>query len=268
MFEDHRPLKGQDPHLTNWGGHLLLCESIDDRQIAISTLDSLQSPQRIDTQIVWSREDEFEVWAPELHQIDGLWYIYYSFSDGNNRSHRTHVIGAGHSPFGPYHFRERVGPDVWGIDMTTFVYNGWRYAAWSGWERNNDDFPQELYIAQMNSPVDVGNRIKISHPRYPWERSVEAINEAPQAYIHPEGQLSLFFSANASWTVNYATGLLMLDGDPLDPNDWSKLPYPLATNVGHGHAFEDQFIYHRKMSFLPGWQDREVTTMPLEVLWP
>src|ERR1700761_4892676 len=37
----------------------------------------------------WNRA---EVWAPELHFIRGLWYIYYAASDGQNANHRMGVL--------------------------------------------------------------------------------------------------------------------------------------------------------------------------------
>ena len=32
------------------------------------------------------------LWAPEIHSIDGRWYIYFAASDGNNANHRVFVL--------------------------------------------------------------------------------------------------------------------------------------------------------------------------------
>jgi GH43 family beta-xylosidase len=33
-----------------------------------------------------------DVWAPELHQIDGQFYIYVAMDDGDNANHRMYVL--------------------------------------------------------------------------------------------------------------------------------------------------------------------------------
>jgi len=261
-FHEPRPLMGQDPYVANYKGDYYMSESINESQIAVSKLSSLGNPQRQNSFVVWDEPSEFQVWAPELHQIDGHWYIYYTASNGNNHFHRTYVLGAASNPFGPYHFKERLGPDVWGIDMTTFKWQGRRYAVWSGWKNNGDEFPQNLYIAEMESPVEIGERILLASPYLEWQQSIAPILEGPQAFIH-EDKLFLLYSANASWKPEYATGVLELRGrNPLNPLHWLECPWPLATNVGHGMIRDDYFIFHRKMSLFPGWSDREIVTIP------
>lgn len=265
IFIDKRPLYGQDPHITKYKDKYLLVQSENEKRIIINTYSDITNPLSDSaSHLVWERQNEFQIWAPELHQIDGLWYIYYASSKGDNNTHRTMVAGAAMNPTGPYHFSDRVGPDVWGIDMTVFAWEGQRYAAWSGWENNGDEFPQHLYIAPMVSPVEIGERIKIASPDMDWERSIAPILEGPQALID-RGKLYLFYSANASWKQEYSTGVLELVGNnPLNPRHWLKCPFPLASNTGHGHFLvtDDLFVYHRKLSTLPGWQDREIVTCP------
>lgn len=262
MFNDSRPLYGQDPYVIKRHNRFLLCESQDEERISLSFL--LEGGGKVTQTVSWYNWDEQQVWAPELHQIDGLWYIYYSSSDGDNRNHRTKVLGAGMNPFGPYSFTMQIGPDFWGIDMTTFTWKGKRYAVWSGWENNNDEFPQHLYIAPMESPVEVGPRRMLASSVFDWEMSIAPIMEGPQAWID-NGTLYLLYSANASWTPEYATGILELVGkDPLNPSHWIKCPWPLRLNAGHGHIVDDLFVHHRKMSNLDGWADREIVMISKE----
>lgn len=266
-FKDTRPLYGQDPHVTKINNTFLLCQSVDENKITISPLSSLESLRRISTMVVWDDEDEREVWAPELHFIDGLWYIYYAASDGNNRNHRTYVLQAPH-PFGPYVKLGRVGPDVWGIDMTRFEWwDGNRYAVWSGWNDNEEEFPQSLFIAQMYSPWEIGGRICLSRPELDWEMSVAPILEGPQVWMR-NGTVSILYSGNASWKQEYSTGSLTLVGrrNPLNPEDWVKRTEPWMSNAGHGCVVDDYFVYHRKMSAFPGWSDREIKSMKIEEL--
>lgn len=251
---------GQDPFIVRCDGMYLLCESEDEKRIVISTMRSNLSG-RVNKTIVWETEEQ-QVWAPELHKINGYWFIYYSSSDGNNRNHRMKVLCA-NDPFGPYHQPvTMVGEDIWGIDFTPFHWNFEYYAAWSGWERNNDDFPQNLYIAKMYTPTEIGPRVKISHPGLSWERSIEAINEGPQFFVY-KNKPHLLYSANASWSQDYALGVLeFTGGDLLDRKNWRKCSVPLGFNMGHGHIVDGLFVYHRKMSAFPGWTDREIITKP------
>lgn len=262
LFRDRRPFYGQDPHVTKVGCEYLLCESYNESLIKVSTLTSLAPPERGGSITVWHDPTEQQVWAPELHQIDGHWYIYYAASDGNNKNHRMYVVGAAADPFGNYLFKE-VLHDVWGIDMTTFTWDGKRFAVWSGWAYNGAEFPQNLYIAELLSPVEIGPRILLAEPEFSWEKSIAPILEGPQVW-QQNGDLILLYSANASWTVEYATGALVLEvgGNPLNRENWVKRPTPLLTNAGHGMVIDDLFIHHRKMSSLAGWTDREIVALP------
>lgn len=264
IFKDQRPLYGQDPFIHMYNGYHHLVESIDEKKIAVSIINP-HTMRRVTQQIVWESSSELQVWAPELHQIDGHWFIYYSSSNGENNTHGAKVIGAANNPFGPYLWSQNL-IDPWSIDMTTFVWEGKRYAAWSGWDRNKDEFPQNLYIAPMISPVEVGERVLLTKPEFDWELSIKPINEGPQTYIK-DGRLFMLFSANASWTQEYATGLLELIGvNPLNSWHWVKRDRPLMLNAGHGMVVGDDFWYHRKMSVLEGWTDREIYNLPFENL--
>lgn len=261
IFSDSRPLFGQDPHITLYDGAHLLCESVDEKQIRISSVNLVEK-KRIFHQVVWNNETEHQVWAPELHRVDGLWYIYYASSNGENHTHRTMVVGAATNPFGPYKFSTPIGPDVWGIDMNVFAWKGKKYAVWSGWEKPRDEFPQNLYIAEMLSPTELGERKLLASPYLQWQLSVAPILEGPQAFVD-YGTLYLFYSANASWKQEYSTGILELVGEnPLNPSHWVECPWPLMTNAGHGHIVDGMFVYHRKMSTIAGWADREIVTVP------
>lgn len=268
IFSDNRPTYGQDPHVTMVDGVPLLCESLDEEKIAITVLESLDSLKRVSTTVVWDRSEERQVWAPELHLIHGLWYIYYTASDGQNANHRTYVLQAPHF-LGPYWFIGSVGPDVWGIDMTQFLWwDNKRYAIWSGWEKNgSEEFPQNLYIGQMNSPWSVRGRVKLAVPEYDWEKSIQPILEGPQVWINDKGRLGLLYSANASWKTEYSTGAMVFFGsNPLNRDHWRKHPTPVLSNAGHGCVVQDYFIYHRKLSTFPGWWDREIVSMKVEDL--
>ncbi len=94
-----------------------------------------------------------ETWAPELHYLDGRWYVYFAASDGNNHTHRMYVL-EGDSPTGPFRFKGQISPstDRWAIDGTVLeMDDGQRYFVWSGWD-GHANIQQNLYIARMENP--------------------------------------------------------------------------------------------------------------------
>src|SRR5690606_19658942 len=62
------------------------------------------------------------IWAPELHQIDGKWYMYFAADNGSNANHRMYVIeNTSSSPIrGSWELKEKitVPNDEWAIDGT------------------------------------------------------------------------------------------------------------------------------------------------------
>jgi len=213
-----------------------------------------------------------QLWAPELHDIDGRWYVYFTASDGRAANHRMYVLAADH-PLGPY---RSMGPiydprhDVWAIDLTVFTHSGRLYAVWSGWDGPDDGFPQNLYIAPMANPWTISaERTCLSRPLHGWETSVAPVNEGPTVISHAaSGRLFILYAADASWTQAYKTGLLeCTGGDVTDPASWQKLPRPFFTGGGHGCVLATPegtyLVYHRKLSAEPGWADREILSAPL-----
>lgn len=264
-FKDERPFLGQDPFILLYNQEWLLVESVEEKRITISILPYITQPKRTKTTVVWEHPSELQVWAPELHNINGLWYIFYAASDGDNSTHRNFVLESV-DPFGPYFYLGPVGPDIWGIDLTVFKWYGTNYAVWSGWEKNGDQFPQHLYIAEMESPTCLGPRIKLASPKFHWEKSQAPILEGPQI-AKVSGRTFLLYSANASWTKSYATGIMELTGTyPLNPEHWTRHKEPIIDNAGHGMIIGNHFICHRKMSNFPGWNDREIVQMKLDDL--
>jgi hypothetical protein len=127
----------------------------------------------------------------------------------------------------------------------------------------------------MSDPLTLSSpRHLISEPDQLWERSVAAINEGPEAFIH-NGSLSMVYSANASWTTAYNLGVLHLTGsDPLDRASWTKSGSAFAGNgdiYGPGHnsmpvpspdGTESWLIYHAKTQATDGWADRAIFAQP------
>lgn len=274
------PAGSADPSVAFHAGRYWYCRSLGDRAIGIASAERLADIGQAEMQVVWRAEPgtawSAEVWAPDLQFIDGRWYVYFAASDGDNRNHRMYVLASeGDDPAGPYRFRGKLAAptDRWAIDGLTVEHAGRLYFVWSGWRAPDDGFPQVLYVAPMSDPCTIsGERVEIAAPDQPWERQGAPLLEGP-APIYRDGRLHLAYSASASWTDDYAIGLLAFDGsDPLDPAAWRKLPGPQLAACpevrvyGPGHnsfvkspdGQEDWIVYHAIDASGAGWAGRSV----------
>ncbi|OYP36467.1 hypothetical protein CGZ80_08780 [Rhodopirellula sp. MGV] len=272
----------------------LWCFSDGNRGIAIHTSNSLTSFGK--KHVVWQAPDEGpyskEIWAPELHFLDGHWHIYFAADDGDNHNHKAFVLRSKtDDPIGEYELfgpmatgegPDRNSPNIWAIDMTVLEHQGKRYAIWSGWDAPGTD-QQYLYIAAMKSPTELeGPRVRLcDNADYLWERTEEnadsrGLNEGPEVF-QSNGRVSIAYSCGASWLATYKLGLLELVGDdPLDPQSWKKRPQPIfkstAATYGVGHSCFVQsldgkqwwHVFHAKRDRNPGWR-RVIYVQPMRV---
>ncbi len=212
----------------------------------------------------WSRE----IWAPELHFLDGRWYIYFAADDGKNEHHRMYALKGGGDALGTYDFAGKISDpsDRWAIDGTVLRHRGKLYFIWSGWE-GDENVRQDLYIARMRDPLAIeGERAMISRPEYDWETiGRPLINEGPEVLTRGR-DVFVIYSASGSWTDDYCLGQLKLTGaDPMKPSSWTKKPTPVfgrtGTVFGPGHASftkspdgsEDWIVYHAAKKRGSGW---------------
>lgn len=285
--------EGADPHVVRDGDRYLWCQSEGNVGVAIWVSDRLTAMGR--KHVVWWAPDQGpcsrEVWAPELHRLDGRWYIYVAASDGRNRNHLTYVLeSAGGDPLGPYAVRgplwtgddtSDAGENRWSIDATVLRHGDRRYAIWSGWLDADQDL-QHLYIAEMASPTEVvGQRVMLWRAgSHLWERTEETpqsrgLLEAPQVLARDE-RTFLVYSCAASWLPTYKLGMLELTGaDPLDPAAWTSFGEPVFSaseatyGVGHGSYVQSLdggqwwHVFHAKRRRGFGWQ-RALYVQPLE----
>ncbi|KAF2638803.1 Arabinanase/levansucrase/invertase [Massarina eburnea CBS 473.64] len=184
-----------------------------------------------------------DLWAPELHNLNGRWYVYFAGADPvhGNKSHRMFVLNgpdASLSPMDPgawsFHGRlDGMPEEQWAIDGTVVTLNGSMCFVYSGWPFGNshDESRQEIYIVEMTSPTSVaGQPVRISTPDCPWEFSGNSgINEGPQWLCSPYGNWAgIVYSCAGSWTHEYKMNILYYTGGhPLAPTSWAKSTKPL-----------------------------------------
>lgn len=284
VFSNPIVAQGQDPSVVFHDGFFYLVQSTAG-QLTVAksaTLTGLGQAAAVPVFVPpMGQLYSYDMWAPELVILEGQWYIYVAATSaaGANATHRMYVLQADTAdPQGSWTMRGKVydaSSDKWAIDGTVFNYNGQLYMVWSGWPGDQGDFPQNLYIAPMSDPLTIsGERHLLSEPDQPWERSVAAINEGPEAFIH-NGTLSIVYSADASWTPAYKLGMITLVGDnPLDTASWQKTGpvfsgYNNASGVvyGVGHnsmpvtspdGSESWLVFHVKTVAKDGWNDRAI----------
>lgn len=270
---------GADPWVIQWQGEYLYCYSRNN-QIWVKRAARLTEIGEGRGVSVWSPPSgqpySKELWAPELHYLQGHWYLYVAADDGDNFNHRMYVLeGTTQDPQDPFVLKGKISDDTdrWAIDGTVLeTENGLLYFIWSGWE-GTENVQQNLYIAKMSDPWTIsGRRVCISRPELPWERNGRPlINEGPEV-LKRQNRVFIIYSASGSWTDDYCLGLLELQGsEVLNPDSWVKTPEPVFSKTdrvfGPGHASfvrspdgtENWIVYHSAKSSGAGW-DRKVNT--------
>jgi GH43 family beta-xylosidase len=268
-----------DPWVVYQDGYYYYCRSVSDSSIGVAKAQRLQDIGAVPMVTVYAAPSgtmySREHWAPELHYLDGKWYIYYAADDGANANHRMYVLESNTGDAqGAYTFKGKItsDPERWAIDGTVAEIGGEKYFVWSGWEGTTDG-KQDIYIAHMSNPWTIdGSRVKLSSPEYDWERvGSPLINEGPQI-LQKDGRVFIIYSASVSWLNAYCLGMLSLrpGGDPLTASDWIKSTEPVFSMApsayGAGHASftvspdgtEDWIVYHAFQITDGGWTNRSV----------
>jgi GH43 family beta-xylosidase len=224
--------------------------------------------------VVYAREplpgkNSPHIWAPEIHFIDGCWYIYYTTVIDENEmwSIRPHVLQCkAADPFeGEWVDLGQVKKTVedtiaftdFSLDHTVLQLNGELYFFWA--EKHPVD--SVIYAAKMVNPwtIDSSRICPVVAPEFNWERHGFPVCEGP-GFLHKNGKLFLTYSASGTDSL-YCLGMCTADdtADLLDPKSWTKMPYPVFQSskkngqFGPGHnSFtkddegHDIMVYHAR----------------------
>ena len=270
------PAPSQDPWVMVHGGvfHAL---NTDGRRIFLRRSSDVLTLFEQPAVTVWKAPvrgpDSKHLWAPELHRLDGCWFIYYAADDGRNRNHRLWALETvGDDPAGPYRSVGLIQTGGWSIDATVLPGLGSeRFLLWSGWEQAAKG-AQNLYIAPLADPVTLaGQRVLLTQPTEPWEQRGSSICEGP-AVLQRGGVTCVVYSASASWTVHSCLGMLVnVSGDYLNPAAWRKVGpvfsrTPQVWGIGHASLVAQEeaglIFYHAKTRRTRGWRDRNIRAQP------
>ena len=223
---------------------------------------------------VWQKHDKGimseHIWAPELHYLDGKWYIYYAGGDIDDVwAIRPYILECADQDPMTGNWVEKgkmtraeedeFSFEAFSLDGTVFENRGKHYYIWAekvgvGKQISN------LYIAEMENPCKLKTvQVLLTTPDYDWDRIGFWVNEGP-AVIHHDGKIYMTYSASETGAA-YCMGMLSIseDADLLDPAMWKKERYPvLETNAekgiygpGHNSFTEDEqgnpiMVYHAR----------------------
>ncbi|MDO4866728.1 MAG: family 43 glycosylhydrolase [Clostridia bacterium] len=253
-----------DPYVLRHGGKWYFTASVPEYdRIALRCADTLEGLREAGEIVLWraheSGDMSLHIWAPELHCLDGRWYIYFAASRKDDIwALRPWVLRCeGDDPMaGPWTecgILKRADGDVFSftdfsLDMTIFEHSHRRYCVWAekvsvGKKISN------LYIAEMADPLTLKTpQMLLSAPTYPWERHEFWVNEGP-AFIAHGDRVYLTYSASDT-SPAYCMGLLWADADAdlMDISSWHKLNHPVFTTdaekglfgPGHNTFFTDE----------------------------
>lgn len=215
-------------------------------RIELRRATTLQGLGDAEAKVVWRKHATgpmgAHIWAPEIHFIDGKWYVYFAAGGAEQVWHiRIYVLeNASPNPLeGEWVERGQLdtGWESFALDATTFVHRGVRYLVWAQTDpviKGNSS----LYIAKMRSPLAIeGKAVRIATPEHAWEKQRYLVNEGP-AVLHRNGKVFISYSASGTGP-EYAMGLLTADegSDPLDAASWVKSPEPVFQSNEAGRVF-------------------------------
>lgn len=235
------------------------------------TLEGLADAPEVE---IWHKHESGpmseHIWAPELHYLNGEWYIYFAGGEKEDVwAIRPYVLHcAEEDPLtGTW---EELGKmkcakedefsfRAFSLDATVFENKGKHYFIWAekvgvGKQISN------LYIAEMASPNELATvQVLLVTPDYDWERIGFWVCEGPSV-LKKDGKIFVTYSASETGAA-YCVGMLTADenADLLDPLSWKKERYPVLqtdasrTIYGPGHnSFtkdangNDVMVYHAR----------------------
>lgn len=267
----HENLKSRDPVIV-WGndGFYYSCYNAVDR-VMVRKFSSLAQIIPAEEKAVYVCTDEScprDWYAPEMHLIDGHWYIYAAPGIPERPDiHATYVLRSKTADaFSEYEFMGYLKgiEGEWAIDTTVFEYEGKWYSviSYAG-----------LSIAELKDPITLAHKPKtIANAELPWECVGSPIIEGP-AILKRNGKLYIVYSASESGCDDYCLGILTFKGgDITDASNWEKHPEPVFTKAnglhGPGHCSfsvmdgRDVIVYHANPESGTGWTGSYLCVQP------
>ncbi|HEX7305396.1 glycoside hydrolase family 43 protein, partial [Lentzea sp.] len=262
--------KRADPHIfKHTDGFYYFTATVPEYdRIVLRRATTIQGLASAPETVIWRKHSSGEmaahIWAPEIHFIDGKWYVYFAAgrSDDVWRIRMYVLESSSANPVsGTWTERGRITTpwDTFSLDASTFVTNGVRYLTWAQQEPGIST-NSNVYLARMgaNPWTITGTVTRLTVPTLAWETRGYKVAEGPTV-LQRNGRIFLTYSASAT-DANYSLGMLTAStsADLLNPASWTKSANPVfATNAatgqyGPGHnsftvsedGTSDVMVYH------------------------
>ena len=241
-------------------------------RIVLRCSNSIEGLAQAEEKVIWKAHSSGimakHIWAPEMHKIGGVWYIFFAAGSSSDIwAIRPYVLKCeGDNPY----------LDSWtecgqmqassgdtesfrsfSLDMTYFECNGKHYVIWA--EIKGDS---SLFMAEIN-PAEpwklISDPILLTKPEYDWELVNHRVNEGP-AMLKTDKKVYVYFSASGTGS-EYCVGRMEadIDSDLMNIKNWKKLDKPVLSTSdldgesgpGHNCFVKDSngdilFVYHSR----------------------
>ena len=225
-------------------------------KIVLRKSDTLLGLKDAQETCIWKKHDSGKmskhIWAPEMHYINGKFYIYFAAGREEDKWRiRPYVLECeGQNPLKDKWKElgkiQRSDDDIYSfksfsLDATILENKGQLYYIWAEKVAAGVGI-SNLYIAKMKSANKLSTaQVLLTTPDYDWERVDIWVNEGP-AVLKKDGKIFLTYSASATGEC-YCMGMLSIgeDDDLLDPRAWVKEKKPVLRSdaekgfYGPGH---------------------------------
>ncbi|RAV06470.1 S-layer homology domain-containing protein [Paenibacillus sp. YN15] len=251
-------MKGADPTIERQDDGYYY-SAAGDGNVVLKRHETILGVSTAKSKEVWKRPDNLEfIWGPDVHRIDGKWYIY--FASGPKVSDEAGRFAYGHpssyvlensspDPFegtwelkGSYDNGDGLTPQEgllntqsYGLPLGFVNIKGQRYMSYTKYFYYTDPvtgnvrFDECPTIVKMKNPWTLeGEEITVARPVYDWEKYVDNVNEGA-AVVERNGKVYFAYSASSYTHDNYAVGLSWADltQDVENEAAWNKHPEPI-----------------------------------------
>ncbi len=223
-------------HKTDDGTYYLIATVPEYDRIVIRKASTINGLKNAEEKVVWRKYEKgvmgHHIWAPELHRIDGTWYIYFAAGEAENIWNiRMWILSNDSEDPMEGEWKEegqiKTQRESFSLDATTFKHKGKRYLIWAQNVRGGDH-GTALVMSEMKNPTTLtGPEVILTEPEFNWERMKYNVNEGA-AVLKRNGKIFVTYSASAT-NHNYCMGLLWIDenSDLMDVSNWNKSPGPV-----------------------------------------
>lgn len=205
-------------------------------------------------QTIWTAHESGvmsrHIWAPEMHLINNIWYIFFAAGEKENVWNiRPFVLKCkGCNPIedkweelGQMQAAEgdNLSFTAFSLDMTYFEHNGKHFVIWAQILEHSSLLMAEINPENPNKLIS--KPIVLTKPDYDWERVRHSVNEGASV-LKMNDKIYVFFSASGTGS-EYCIGLLWADinSDLMKNDSWTKKSTPvlstedLKDEAGPGH---------------------------------